>query len=134
MVSAAGGEAIPMTAKGYSAGARVEPGRKVSFVPRESKESGKDKNDSEDKTQVWTLNRLGGEAQQVTKVKQGVSGYEWSPDSKRLLLSIRDPKPYELTEDKEDDKKAASVCDRPASIQARLRGISGPLPYTLICV
>jgi hypothetical protein len=31
------------------------------------------------KTQVWNLNRLGGEAQQVTKVKQGVSGYEWNP-------------------------------------------------------
>jgi dipeptidyl aminopeptidase/acylaminoacyl peptidase len=106
MVSAAGGDPIPMTAKGYSAGSpRWSPdGKYLSFIAKRS-ESGDDKNDSEDKPQVWALNRLGGEAQQLTKVKQGVSGYEWSPDGKRLLLSIRDPKPYELTDDPKDDKK-----------------------------
>ena len=56
---------------------------------------------------------MGGEAQQLTKIKQGVSGHEWSPDGKRLLLSIRDPKPEELTKDKKDDKKAKPfVVDR----------------------
>jgi len=106
MVPAAGGEAIPMTSKGYSASSpRWSPdGKYLSFLAKRS-ESGEDKTDGEDKTQVWTLNRLGGEAQQVTKVKQGVSGYDWSPDGKRLVLSIRDPKPHELTEDPKDDKK-----------------------------
>lgn len=106
MVPAAGGDAIPMTAKGYSASRpRWSPdGKYLSFLAKRS-ESGEDKTDGEDKTQVWTLNRLGGEAQQVTKVKQGVSGYEWSPDGKRLVLLIRDPKPHELTEDPKDDKK-----------------------------
>ncbi|MCO6509835.1 MAG: S9 family peptidase [Aridibacter famidurans] len=106
MVPAAGGDAIPMTAKGYSASSpRWSPdGKYLSFLAKRS-ESGEDKTDGEDKTQVWTLNRLGGEAQQVTKVKQGVSGYEWSPDGKRLVLLIRDPKPHELTEDPKDDKK-----------------------------
>lgn len=105
MVPAAGGEAIPMTAKGYSASSpRFSPdGKYLSFIAARS-ESGEEKTDSEDKAQVWSLNRLGGEAQQLTKVKQGVSGYEWSPDGKRLLLLIRDPKPYELTEDRKDDK------------------------------
>jgi len=109
-----GGDAIPMTAKGYSASnPRFSPdGKYLTFVAKRS-ESGEDKKDSEDKPQVWALNRLGGEAQQLTAVKQGISGYEWSPDGKRMLLLITDPKPYELTEDKEDDKKARPfVVDR----------------------
>lgn len=106
MVPATGGDPIPMTTRGYSASSpRWSPdGKYLSFLARRS-ESGESKKDSEDQTQVWALNRLGGEAQQLTRVKQGVSGYEWSPDGKRLLLSITDPKPWELTEDKKDDKK-----------------------------
>ena len=106
MSPVAGGEAIPMTAKGYSASKpQWSPdGKYLTFIAKRSM-SGEDKKDSEDKPQVWALNRIGGEAQQMTKVKQGVSGYQWSPDGKRLLLLIRDPKPYELTEDKADDKK-----------------------------
>jgi dipeptidyl aminopeptidase/acylaminoacyl peptidase len=42
------------------------------------------------RTQVWALNRLGGEAQPLTNVKQGVSNYAWSPDGTRLMLIIRD--------------------------------------------
>jgi dipeptidyl aminopeptidase/acylaminoacyl peptidase len=97
MIPAAGGEAIPMTAKGYSVSQpRWSPDNKyLSFQAA--------KNGS--KSQVWTLNRMGGEAQQLTKIVQGVSGHEWSPDGSRLLLRIRDPKPEELTKDKSDDKK-----------------------------
>lgn len=98
MVPAAGGQAIPMTGDSYSAGSpRWSPdGKYLSFTAAKGEEA---------KTQVWTLNRLGGEAEQLTNIRQGVSGYEWSPDGKRLLLLIRDPKPEELTKDKEDDKK-----------------------------
>ena len=98
MISTDGGEPIPMTGKGYSAGTpRWSPdGKYLSFLAQKGKDA---------KTQVWTLNRLGGEAEQLTKVKQGVGGYEWSPDGKRLLLSIKDPKPELLTEDPKDDKK-----------------------------
>ncbi|MDH3492314.1 MAG: S9 family peptidase [Acidobacteriota bacterium] len=98
MISSEGGEPIPMTSQGYSAGSpRWSPdGKYLSFVASK---------DKEEKPQVWALNRNGGEANQLTKVKHGVSGHEWSPDSKRLLLYIRDPKPHELTDDKEDDKK-----------------------------
>ena len=31
----------------------------------------------------------GGEAQQLTKMEKGVSGFEWAPDSKRIALSAR---------------------------------------------
>ncbi|HNU08412.1 MAG TPA: hypothetical protein PKO33_11650, partial [Pyrinomonadaceae bacterium] len=98
MVPATGGDAIPMTSKGYSAESpRWSPdGKYLAFIASR----GKDKDGDEEKPQVFTLNRLGGEAQQVTNVKQGVGGFEWSPDSSCLLLSIRDPKPEELTEDK----------------------------------
>jgi dipeptidyl aminopeptidase/acylaminoacyl peptidase len=39
-------------------------------------------------SQVWVLDRRGGEAHQLTDVKGHLSAYAWSPDSKRLLLSI----------------------------------------------
>src|ERR1041385_8230656 len=43
--------------------------------------------------QVWLLDRSGGEAFQLTELKGRLQGYEWSPDSKRLLLLIGDPDP-----------------------------------------
>ena len=44
-------------------------------------------------SQVWLLDRSGGEAFQLTDVKGRLQGYEWSPDSKRLALTIGDPDP-----------------------------------------
>ncbi len=104
MIPAAGGDAIPMTAKGYSASrARWSPdGQYLSFMAAKG----------EGKTQVWTLNRLGGEAQQLTEVKQGVSSYSWSPDGARLLLSIRDPE-EEDEEDEEDEGGKKSKTRKP---------------------
>jgi dipeptidyl aminopeptidase/acylaminoacyl peptidase len=43
--------------------------------------------------QVWLLDRSGGEAFQLTEVKGRLQGYEWSPDSRRLALTIGDPDP-----------------------------------------
>lgn len=92
-----GGEAIPMTAKGYSAGRpRWSPdGKYLSFSA--AKNGGK--------SQVWVLNRMGGESQQVTKVKQGISGYDWSPDGTRILLSLKDDKDADKDEDEKKEKK-----------------------------
>ena len=97
MIPSEGGEALPMTGKGYSASnPQWSPDNKLlTFVA--------DKNDS--KSQVWSLNRMGGEALKITSIKQGISGYEWSPDGKKLLLLIKDSKPEELTKDTEDDEK-----------------------------
>src|SRR5438105_8682640 len=44
-------------------------------------------------SQVWLLDRSGGEAYQLTEIKGRLQGYEWSPDSKRLALVIGDPDP-----------------------------------------
>jgi len=86
MVAMAGGEPLPMTAKGTSAWSpRWTPdGKKLSFVAY-SKES--------DSSQVHTLDLRGGERVQVTNVAGGVGSYEWSPDGSRLVLTIHDQKP-----------------------------------------
>jgi dipeptidyl aminopeptidase/acylaminoacyl peptidase len=97
IVSTSGGKPVPMTSTDYSASnPRWTPDNKYLTFQASRGE--------DEKSQVWSLNRVGGEAEQVTSVKQGISGYEWSPDGSRLLLVIQDPKPAELTEDKEDDE------------------------------
>ena len=40
-------------------------------------------------SQVWVLDRRGGEAHQLTDVKENLSAYRWSPDGKQLLLTLR---------------------------------------------
>tara|TARA_R110000868_G_scaffold37111_9_gene131505 strand:+ start:38808 stop:40802 length:1995 start_codon:yes stop_codon:yes gene_type:complete len=96
MIPTKGGEAIPMTGKGYSASQPQwsSDNKYLSFMSSKSGTS-----------QVWTLNRMGGEAVQMTEIIQGVNSHVWSPDGTRLLLSITDAKPEELTKTKEDDKK-----------------------------
>ncbi len=97
MVPVAGGEPLPMTAKGGSASSpRFSPdGKYLSFLA--ARKGGAS---DEPETQVWLLDRRGGEAQQLTEVPQGVSGYEWSPDGKRLVLTILDPSPEEVERQK----------------------------------
>ena len=44
-------------------------------------------------SQLWLLDRSGGEAFQLTELKGRLQGYEWSPDARRLALVIGDPDP-----------------------------------------
>jgi dipeptidyl aminopeptidase/acylaminoacyl peptidase len=41
--------------------------------------------------QIYLMNRLGGEGIRLTDIKGDLNDYAWSPDAKRLLLTIRDP-------------------------------------------
>ena len=41
-----------------------------------------------DDSQLWLMNRLGGEAEMVSHVKGGISDYAWSPDGKRLVFAV----------------------------------------------
>jgi dipeptidyl aminopeptidase/acylaminoacyl peptidase len=41
-------------------------------------------------TQVWVMDRRGGEAQQLTAFAGRLTAYEWSPDSRRLLVILRE--------------------------------------------
>jgi dipeptidyl aminopeptidase/acylaminoacyl peptidase len=93
-----GGEAIPMTAEGYSASSPAwsPDGKYLTFLASKGEKA---------ESQVWALNRKGGEAQALTKVKHGVSGYEWSPDGSQLLLMIKDPKPEDKNEEGKEKPK-----------------------------
>ena len=62
--------------------------------------------------QVWVLDRRGGEARQLTGVKGKLSGYQWSPDAKKLLLVIAED-PEQEAKDKE---KTASEKEKPKPI------------------
>ena len=44
-------------------------------------------------SQLWLLDRRGGEGRRLTDRKGGISDYAWSPDSKKLLLTMTDPDP-----------------------------------------
>jgi dipeptidyl aminopeptidase/acylaminoacyl peptidase len=65
--------------------------------------------------QVWLLDRRGGEAHQLTAIKDKLTAYEWSPDSKTLLLTITEiPEPKkekDKEKDKDKDKKDKTVDD-----------------------
>src|SRR5215470_10655785 len=62
------------------------------------------------KPQVWFMYADGGEAWQVTKHKSGVRGFEFSPDSKSLLLLATSP-PSDNEEKRNKEKDDAVVVD-----------------------
>ena len=98
MVSWDGQQRLQLTfPEGSEAGVAGEPrwspdGRYVSFL---SDRAGKAKG-----SQVWVLDRRGGEAHQLTDVKEDLEEYAWSPDSKQLLLTLQ-------KKDEPDEPKSA---------------------------
>jgi dipeptidyl aminopeptidase/acylaminoacyl peptidase len=94
MVSWDGTEDLHLTSSPEAENApRWSPdGRYLSFL---SSRPGKAKGN-----QVWLLDRLGGDAQQLTDVKGRIGSAEWSPDSKHLLLVMTDRDPNEPDEEK----------------------------------
>ena len=117
-----GGEALPMTAKGTSASRPrfSQDGKYLAFL---SARSSGNSNDDRAKTQVWLLDRRGGEAQQLTEVMQGVQSFDWSPDSKKLVLLIRDPSPEEVeaNEQKEQGVRPVRSKTPPPAVVDRLQ-------------
>src|SRR5690349_9627487 len=101
MIPTHGGDAFPLTAEGVSSGhARWSAdGKYISFLS--ARDGGKN--------QVWLLDRRGGEAVRLTDAAQGVEDFEWSPDSTRLVLILRDPKPEDLEAAKNKEKPAAGA-------------------------
>src|SRR5260370_42594561 len=70
-------------------------------------------------SQVWLLDRSGGEAYQLTELKGRLQGYEWSPGSKRLALLVGDPDP---------DAPDAPAAGAPAAGDANGGGGQAPKP------
>jgi dipeptidyl aminopeptidase/acylaminoacyl peptidase len=56
--------------------------------------------DADKKGQIFVLPMSGGEALQLTKGKEGVSQFAWSPDGASIAYAIEDPKPELKGEDK----------------------------------
>jgi len=112
MVARNSGDVVQLTADDYSASTpRWSPdGRYLGFLAA--------KGDPEEaKTQVWTLDLRGGEAQQYSMVDQGVNDFSWAPDSKKMLLMITDKSAAQLAEDAaneagEEAKPLPYVIDR----------------------
>ena len=107
MVATGGGEPWRLTARGDSAERpRWSPdGRRLGFLAERKVDEDEDE---EAKAQVWAFDLRGGDAQRLTQVPQGVVAFDFSPDGRRLLLTIRDPKPEDLlkpAERKEKEKK-----------------------------
>jgi dipeptidyl aminopeptidase/acylaminoacyl peptidase len=103
MVSWDGTEQVRLTATADSSERmpRWSPdNRYLAFLTSRGDESHK-----KDGAQVWVLNRSGGEAQELTGIKGGVSEFTWSPDSKRLLLVVNDPDPNSEPEKKDGWKR-----------------------------
>jgi dipeptidyl aminopeptidase/acylaminoacyl peptidase len=58
--------------------------------------------------QVWVMDRRGGEAQQLTAITDyEIHGFLWSPDAKKLLLTLR-PKAEPDADDNKDGKPPAA--------------------------
>src|SRR6266849_5373069 len=103
-VPTAGGDAVPMTAEGVSSlRPRWSPdGKYLAFLSARN----------EGKTQVWLLNRSGGEAQRLTDTPQDVEDFVWSPDSTRLVVILRDPSEEEVAAGKTKDKEKDDAADK----------------------
>ncbi len=54
-----------------------------------------------DKRQLYVMPSDGGEAQQLTKLENGVNAFEWAPDSKRIAVSAQAPETKAIKDRKE---------------------------------
>jgi len=72
-----------------SSGAKWSPdGRWVAFASDRPGQIAETKADSK---QIYVIDPTGGEARQVTKLDDGVSDFEWAPDSKTIAFTTQDP-------------------------------------------
>ena len=96
MTSWDGAQTVQLTAgKESESSPRFSPdGRWIAFLSGRQEGKG---------SQVWLLDRRGGEAQRITTLPDGASDLAWSPDSKRLALVV--------TEDTTARKDTASKDD-----------------------
>jgi dipeptidyl aminopeptidase/acylaminoacyl peptidase len=80
-------------------------GKYLAFITARSDSNEKDSDEPADKSQVWLLNRSGGEAMRLTEMPGGVSSFVWSPDSSRLILVSKDPEESEAEREAAKERK-----------------------------
>ncbi|MCH8137335.1 MAG: S9 family peptidase, partial [Proteobacteria bacterium] len=91
-------------------------GRYLAFIAGRDDGDSDDEDDPGNKSQVWLLNRAGGEAARLTELPGGVSDFEWSPDSTRLVLVARDPEEQSAENGSDDEEGAKQTHDTPKPI------------------
>jgi dipeptidyl aminopeptidase/acylaminoacyl peptidase len=85
--------------EGSSRDAEWSPdGKWIAFL---SSRPGQVKDSPAGKTQLYVMPADGGEAMQVTKMEQGVDGFDWAPDSKRVAVSAEAPETKAMKDRKE---------------------------------
>jgi len=84
-------------------------GRYLSFLASRGSLDDEDK----EKSQIWILDRSGGEARKLTDFPGGVSDYAWSPDGGKLAVIASDPDPDEI---EKEDKKTGKKTPKPIVI------------------
>jgi dipeptidyl aminopeptidase/acylaminoacyl peptidase len=73
---------------------------------------------AQDSTQLWMLDRRGGEARQVSHVTGEITSYEWSPDGQRIVLVMHADDAREDSQEKDKDKDKAGKPPVPLVIDA----------------
>ena len=73
-------------------------GKWIAFL---SSRPGQMKDSPSGKTQLYVMPADGGEAAQVTKMEQGVDGFDWAPDSKRIAITAEAPESKAMKDRKE---------------------------------
>ena len=89
---------LTLAAKSSSDAAWSPDGRWIAFV---SDRTPSLKGSPEGKKQIYVMPSDGGEAQQLTKMEDGVDGFEWAPDSKRIAFAAEAPETKAMKDRKE---------------------------------
>lgn len=96
----AAGERHPLSARAGSSGSAAwsPDGKLIAFL---SDRPGMLKDSPAGKRQIYVMPAGGGEAQQITKMENGVGAFEWTPDSARIVLIADGPTPKSMKDRKE---------------------------------
>ena len=100
IADAATGDRHPLSLRGSSStdAAWSPDGRWIAFL---SDRPGSLKDSPGGKKQLYVMPADGGEAQQITKMEEGVNSLEWAPDSKHIAIAAQGPEPKPMKDRKE---------------------------------
>jgi dipeptidyl aminopeptidase/acylaminoacyl peptidase len=92
---------ITFSERGESSAQWSPDGSAIAFVSARGAASG----DDPPRPEIYVLHLDGGEAEKITDVKEGVTGFSWSPDGKRIAFLTTDslPKTTEAARKRRDD-------------------------------